>query len=134
MNYKKYSYTRSVSKDEIDALNHVNNICYVQWVQEAAETHWNELCQGLYDQQYVWIVLKHEIDYFASSKLHDLIHIKTWVEESYGVKSIRIVEIYKDQELLVRAKTTWCLLERASMKPARIPGGIMEILSPSKLN
>lgn len=131
MNPKIFSYTRSVLRDEIDVLNHVNNICYVQWVQEAAERHWNVLCKELNVQEYVWIVLRHELDYIASAKLHDMIHINTWVESSYGVKSVRIVEIYKGQELLVRAKTTWCLLEKNSMKPKRIPNEILEIFESS---
>ena len=131
VNKKNFSYTRSVSKDEIDALNHVNNICYVQWVQEAAERHWNELCQDIPVEQYVWIILKHEIDYLSPAKLDDSILINTWVEGSYGVKSVRIVEIYKNQLLLVRAKTTWCLLEKTSMKPIRIPDKILEIFASS---
>ncbi len=129
--HKIYSYTRSVLKDEIDALNHVNNICYVQWVQNAAERHWGLLSKNLNFDGYVWIVLRHEIDYISSAKLHDLITINTWVEESYGVKSVRIVEVFNNSKLLVKAKTTWCLLEKRSMRPARIPKEILNLFSLS---
>ena len=30
-----------VTSDDLDARNHVNNVRYVQWVQDAAEAHWN---------------------------------------------------------------------------------------------
>jgi acyl-CoA thioester hydrolase len=124
-----YSYSRTVLENEIDHLNHVNNIWYVQWVQQAAEKHWNQLIGDLNMDTYVWIVLRHEIDYLTSAQLNDTIRINTWIEGSYGVKSVRVVEMYRDHELLVRAKTTWCLLDRTTSKPKRIPDEILEIFA-----
>ena len=65
-----YSYSRTVLENEIDHLNHVNNIWYVQWVQQAAEKHWNQLIGDLNMDTYVWIVLRHEIDYLTSAQLN----------------------------------------------------------------
>ena len=38
-----FSLKRKVLKEEIDELNHVNNIVYLQWIQDVAYKHWNVL-------------------------------------------------------------------------------------------
>ena len=30
----------TVTKDDIDELNHVNNVRYIQWVNDVAKIHW----------------------------------------------------------------------------------------------
>ncbi|WP_457618045.1 acyl-CoA thioesterase [Lutibacter sp.] len=87
-------------------LDHVNNVHYLQWVQNAAQKHWNILSTPDLNCKYVWIVLRHEIDYLRAAKLDDKITISTRVEDIYGVKSERIVEIKKESKLIARAKTT----------------------------
>lgn len=120
-----FTFNLKVTKNEIDHLNHVNNLVYVHWVLDAAQNHWQFLSSKALNSQYVWVVLRHEIDYLVSAMLNDEITINTWVEESIGVKSIRIVEIKRDNQLLAKAKTTWCLLDKNSMKPVRIPSEII---------
>jgi len=78
---------------------------------------------------YVWVVLRHEIDYLASAKLNDKITINTWIENTAGVKSERMVEIKNNGKILAKAVTIWCLLDKKSMKPARIPSEIIEIFT-----
>ncbi|MGL6268384.1 MAG: acyl-CoA thioesterase, partial [Chitinophagaceae bacterium] len=68
-----------------------------------------------------WVVIRHEIDYFQSTKLTDKLYAQTWVESSEGVKSIRIVEIFNQSEkLLAKARTTWCLIDAETQRPKRI--------------
>ena len=116
-----FSFTIKVKKNHIDALNHVNNIQYINWVLKAAEKHWNFATNKKFDNQYVWVVLRHEIDYFKSAKLNEELIVKTWIRENYGVKSERIVYIENNAKLLVKAKTIWVLLDKKMMKPIRIP-------------
>jgi acyl-CoA thioester hydrolase len=42
------------------------------------------------------------------------------------------VEIKKDDKILAKAKTIWCLLDRNTMKPVKIPSEIIEILQSEK--
>ncbi|MDO9039698.1 MAG: thioesterase, partial [Lutibacter sp.] len=35
-----FSHTLIVKQNDLDALNHVNNVTYLQWVQNVAEKHW----------------------------------------------------------------------------------------------
>lgn len=124
----KFTFTLVVNKNEIDNLNHVNNIHYIQWVQNVAQKHWNILSNSSLDEKYVWVVLRHEIDYLAAANLNDIITINTWIGDSYGVKSERFVEIMKDSKVIAKAKTIWCLLDKNKMKPVRIPQEILKIL------
>ncbi len=124
----QFTYTLVVNENEIDNLNHVNNIHYIQWVQNAAQRHWNILSNSNLGEKYVWVVLRHEIDYLAAANLNDKITVNTWIGDSYGVKSIRFVEIIKDSKVIAKAKTIWCLLDKNKMKPVRIPQEILKIL------
>ena len=124
----KFNFTLTVNNDDIDNLNHVNNIRYIEWVLMAAQKHWNVITNSNLKDEVVWVVLRHEIDYLASAKLHDKIIINTWIGDSYGVKSERFVEIYNENKMLVKAKTIWCMLDEKTMKPIRIPIEILKIL------
>ena len=128
MRNKEHIYTVTVSEDVIDTLNHVNNVEYLNFVQDAAEKHWSILSTPEIDRKFVWVVLRHEIDYKKAAKLNDLLEIKTWIGESSGVKSERFVEIRKDNALIAKAKTIWCLLDKKTMRPHRIPKEVIDIL------
>lgn len=128
MKNNKFTFSFVVNENEIDDLNHVNNIHYVEWIQNAAQKHWDILKQQIINKNYVWVVLRHEVDYLASAKLNDIIEISTWIGDSYGVKSERFVEVKCEGKILAKAKTVWCLLDDKSMKLIRIPSEIMKIL------
>ncbi|HCE53744.1 MAG: acyl-CoA thioesterase [Lutibacter sp.] len=127
-----FSHTLIVDQNDLDALNHVNNITYLQWVQNVAEKHWSSICNNEIDANYVWVVIRHEIDYFSPAMLNDEIIVTTYIGDSYGVKSERFVEIKKADKLLVKAKTIWCLLDKNTMKPVKVPAEIMDILHSKK--
>ena len=69
----------TVVTSNIDELNHVNNVVYLQWIQDIANLHWNELKQGVDTAAYVWVVIRHEIDYLNQALLGDTLLAKTWV-------------------------------------------------------
>ncbi len=126
---KTFEQTITVQQHDIDGLNHVNNVVYLQWVQDVATAHWQSLASAEIQKRYSWVVLKHEIEYFSPALLNDVLTVKTWVEKSEGVRSERHVEFYnqKTNKLLVRAKTNWCLLDANTMRPRRIEGDILQL-------
>lgn len=124
---KTHSFFIKVSKNDIDDLDHVNNIQYLNWVLKAAEEHWNLVTNKEFNNKYAWVVLRHEIDYLKSAKLNDVIYITTWIKENYGVKSERLVYIKRNDEVLVKAKTIWVLVNKKTMKPIRIPKEIEDL-------
>jgi acyl-CoA thioester hydrolase len=112
----------SVPESAIDTLNHVNNVVYLQWVQDVAERHWNESTDAVLREKLAWVVVNHFIEYKAPAFEKDILVLKTWVKNYSGVTSERHTEIIRkaDNKLLVKAKTLWCLLDKTSGKPMRI--------------
>jgi acyl-CoA thioester hydrolase len=112
----------TVISQDLDDLMHVNNVRYVQWVQDLAKAHWEAATTLIQQKDNIWVLLSHHIDYKSSAKMSDEIHLKTYVTRSEGVTSTRIVEMFhKDSgKLIVKSETTWCLLDGNSRKPKRI--------------
>jgi acyl-CoA thioester hydrolase len=121
-----------VTSADIDDLNHVNNVVYVQWMDQVAFEHWEFLTQNNPLPQYIWVVLKHEIEYLKQAILGDEIIVKTWVGETKGFKSERLMEFYKNNQLLVKAKTVWGMLDVENYKPSRIRENVLKVLQPAK--
>ena len=121
-----------VSPDDIDVLQHVNNLVYVKWMDEIATKHWAHLTKDTPFPQYVWVVVRHEIDYLKQAGLGDEVLVKTWVGETKGVTSVRFMEFYKNDVLLVKAKTTWAMLDAITYKPSRIRENVLKVLQAPK--
>jgi len=128
MSTKEFEYTYIVQPADIDILNHVNNVVYLQYVQDAAIRHWTELTRDHKFDAFVWVVGRHEIDYIRPALLGDELLIKTWVGKTEGSYSIRHVEVYKDAKLITRTQTTWRLLDVKTFKSVNIPDTILELL------
>ena len=131
-NKASFSYSLKVLKTHLDQLDHVNNTVYLQWVQEASEQHWNLLVDKNIKKSYVWMALRHEIDYLGQAFVDDSIEVVTWIEDSFGAKSTRIVHFYKEEELLAKCKTTWVLLDAKTLRPKRIGEDILKLFSGNK--
>jgi acyl-CoA thioester hydrolase len=127
-NTVSHQVNRVVQKHEIDGLDHVNNVVYLQWVNDISEKHWSILSNMEIDNKYFWVAIRHEIDYINQAVLGDEITIYTWIGETGGVRSVRNVHIYKKDTLLAKAKTTWCLVDKKTTKPTRIKQDILNIL------
>lgn len=128
-NSNAFTESFTVEHRHLDALKHVNNVVYLQWIQDISEKHWNVLAPQPIKDNYIWVALRHEIDYHKAAFLHDRVKLHTWIGDSYGVKSERFVKIYKGEEVLVVSKTIWCLLHAKNMKPAKINTDILNLLS-----
>ena len=126
---KSFEQEINVNSGHIDELNHVNNVVYVQWIQGVAKAHWEKITPADIIDKYIWMVLRHEIDYSGQAVAGDVLIAKTWVEWSEGVRSERHVEIrnYKTEKVIVKGKTLWCLLDAKTKRPSRIGEDIKSI-------
>jgi acyl-CoA thioester hydrolase len=118
-----------VQPPDIDTLDHVNNVVYLRWVQDVATAHWEKIASTEMKKKYLWVVLRHEIDYRNPAVLGDELTVRTWVGSSEGAKSVRHVEflLSASGKLVAEAKTTWCLLDSQTMRPKRIESDIASI-------
>jgi len=132
MDSNTFSYKQKVKPEDIDELNHVNNVVYVQWIQDAAVMHWNKVAPEHIKNKYVWVIVRHEIDYKQPGKLNDELLIKTKVLNARGVVSDRQVQIFRasDMQLLVEAKTTWCMIQADIQRPARVTDEVKGLFLP----
>jgi acyl-CoA thioester hydrolase len=112
---------------DIDELGHVNNAVWVRWVQDLATAHWAAAATPAQRAGYVWVVVRHEVDYLGNVKQGDSVTGRTWVaEEAVGAKFDRFAEFSKDGRVIVRARTTWVILTRDSARPIRVPKEVVE--------
>jgi acyl-CoA thioester hydrolase len=123
---KIYLHIVKVAAADIDELEHVNNVVYFNYLQQAALEHWYSSVPAEISDSMRWVVKKHEIEYFKPAFLSDEIIVKTWVDNFSGVTSDRHYEIYKDDILLVKARTLWVALDPVSMRPKRVPFDLWE--------
>ncbi|CAM1353930.1 acyl-CoA thioesterase [Tenacibaculum insulae] len=130
MNFHEKKY--KVTANEIDEYKHVNNVVYVQWMQEVSADHWELLIKEIPKPDYVWFVIRHEIDYKKQGALGDEIIIKTWVGETSGIKSVRHFEVRRGEDILVKSQTTFCLLDAKTQKPKRVTKEITNLLLGKK--
>lgn len=120
-----------VSQEDLDNLNHVNNVRYVQWVQDIAEDHWKSKATETILNTYFWVLMKHTIEYKHAAVLGDVLKLVTYVRETTGVTSTRIVEIYDENtdKLLVSSETVWCFVNAETKRPTRIPQQVFDLFS-----
>tara|TARA_R110002073_G_scaffold72537_1_gene177228 strand:+ start:206967 stop:207380 length:414 start_codon:yes stop_codon:yes gene_type:complete len=124
-----FEHSFKVKLHHIDELNHVNNTVYLQWVQEVAHMHWDTIAPKEIKDPSIWMVLRHEIDYLNQAYVNDTITMYTWIDETHGVKSNRAVHIYCEDKLLTKSITTFCLLDKETLKPKRIGPDILELFT-----
>ncbi len=119
----------TVAPEDIDELNHVNNIVYLRYVQDAAIGHWKTVPQEI-ASQIIWMARRHEIDYLKQAFLGEELVAKTWVDDFVGVKSIRHCEIMRGEEILARSVTHWISLDAQTLRPKRITEEIVKQFFP----
>lgn len=123
MNAKTYQLHLKVPASAIDDMGHVNNVQYLQWVQDVAEAHWKDNSTPEMLEKYAWVALEHVIKYHSPAFEGEDITVETWVDKFEGVKSIRHTKIFRpeDDKLLASSVTQWCLLSMPRGRPMRVP-------------
>ncbi|SNZ00703.1 acyl-CoA thioesterase [Flagellimonas pacifica] len=126
-----YTQTFPVEQNHLDELNHVNNIKYVEWIQDVSKKHWFKATTKVIRDDMVWVVKNHNITYSKSAVLGDTIEVFTYIKDTKGPLSIRVVEIKNNKtgQILVKACTEWCLLDAKTFKPKRVPESIQNLFA-----
>jgi len=116
----KFSHRFFVKKSDIDEQGHVNNVVFVRWIQDIAVAHWLFATNIQQQEKFTWIVLRHEIEYKKQAFENEEIIATTWVGEPTRISWERLTEITHGKDLLVKARSVWCLVDRKTLKPTRI--------------
>lgn len=126
-----FTRTFTIPDDANDANGHVNNIAYVQWMQDIAIQHSD--AQGCTRELYErlgtsWVVRSHLIEYLRPAFAGEEIEIQTWVCNMKRTRSLRRYRFLrcKDHVLLVRAETNWVYVDNTSGKPKKIDSAVSD--------
>jgi len=117
-------FTRAftAAPEDIDELGHVNNAVWVRWIQDMATAHWAAQAMPEHIDAFIWVVVRHEIDYRGNLKVGQSVEARTWIEEPpKGAKFDRHVAFMKDGKMLVEAKTTWAIIDKTTQRILRVP-------------
>jgi acyl-CoA thioester hydrolase len=121
-----YSHSFRVEPSDIDEQGHVNNVAFLSWIQDVAVAHWRSAATAEQQEKFSWVVVRHEIDYKRQAYLNDEITATTWVGEWSKVTCERFTEIKRGNDLLVKSRTVWCMIDRETAKPARIASDLVD--------
>jgi acyl-CoA thioester hydrolase len=124
---RQFEKTFTARDADIDDLGHVNNTVWVRWVQDMATAHWAAAATLEQAAAYVWVVVRHEIDYLGNLKVGESVTARTWVaEKAEGAKFDRFVEFAAGGRTIVRARTIWAILDRVRLRPIRVPKDVVD--------
>ena len=130
-------YTRSftIPASAIDENGHVNNVAYVQWMQDMAVEHYSSMggiaAQGPHS---TWVVREHRIEYLLPAFAGEEILIRTWVENVRRVRSLRKYEFIRksDGKVLVKGETDWVFVDAKTGAPRPIPKEVTQVFALSR--
>lgn len=117
-----------VTRESLDKNNHVNNTQYVRWVQMMADEHWDKLKGQTPYETKVWFLIDHHIQYKKQAFLGDELLLRTFPQEPVGIRQPRIVEFYKNNELIVASETLWVLMDSETHKMVKLASDWLEKL------
>jgi len=129
-----FSATRRVEFRDLDALAHVNNASYLDYIEQAAidagaAVGWPlERIVGLGGY---WRPRAHDIEYLAEAFYGDGLCCVTWVTGHEGAQVERQSEVRRavDGSLIARARSRWVWVERATRELADIPAQLVGALA-----
>jgi acyl-CoA thioester hydrolase len=126
-----FSYRFTVHEDAVDENGHVNNVTYVQWMQDAAVRHYDAM-GGREPTQAInatWVVRSHTVEYLRPAFAGEEIEVRTWVVDMRRVRSKRRYQFVRagDGELLVRGETEWVFVDATTGRPRSVPADVVEL-------
>jgi len=128
-----YSVQFTIPDNAIDQIGHVNNVMYVQWMQELAVSHY-EFVGGTAPMQTaggIWVVREHRIEYLLPAFAGEEVEAQTWVVNIRRVRSLRKYRFVRksDSQVLVKGETDWVFVDVKSGQPRRIPEEVAKVFT-----
>jgi acyl-CoA thioester hydrolase len=129
-----YIHKLTVPQSAIDENGHVNNVVFVQWMQDAAIAHSDSvgLTPVMKRMGATWVVRRHTIEYRKEAFAGDAVEVRTQVVDCRRVSSRRHYEFVRpsDGAVLARGETDWVLIDLEKFAPVQITEEIQHLFSP----
>jgi acyl-CoA thioester hydrolase len=127
-----YKHNIRVTAELVDANGHVNNVAYIQWLQDAAVQHAQAIgcTEVALSLGASWVVRSHHIEYLRPAFAGDTITVLTWVSNVRKVRSLRKYRIVRasDQTIVAEAETDWVFIDAKTGRPQTIPDAVRRTL------
>lgn len=125
----------SVEAADIDQLGHVNNVVYVQWMQDVAAAHVEALGLGIaqyLELKHAMVAVEHTVQYRKAALLGDSLILRTWLYDINALYSFRQYAFYRpsDQSILFTGQTKWACIEIATGRPKRMSPTFSQAYQP----
>lgn len=125
----------TVQPKHIDVLGHVNNVVYVQWMQDVASAHIEALGVGLeqyLEMKHAMVAVEHHVQYRKAAMLDDEVILRTWLYDINALYSFRQYAFFKasDNSLLFTGNTKWACIEIATGRPKRMSPTFIQAYQP----
>ncbi len=119
-----------VDRNAIDQNGHVNNVVYIQWMQDVAVLH-SRMCGGTAAIERIgcsWVVRSHTIVYLRPAFAGDRLTAVTWIVDFRKVRSLRkyIFLRQDDGKVLARGETDWVFVKSDTGRPCAIPADVRQ--------
>lgn len=130
-----YTYQFTIPETAVDENKHVNNVMYVQWMQDIAVRHYQFIggTEPMRNLRATWVVREHRIEYLSPGFAGDLIEVQTWVVNIRRVRSLRRYRFVRiaEGQVLAKGETDWVLVDTQTGGPIRIPDEIANLFTLS---
>ncbi|HYI64819.1 MAG TPA: thioesterase family protein [Allosphingosinicella sp.] len=120
----------AIEAADIDFMGHVNNSVYLEWVQEAVVAYWEKVAPAEAVARHLWVALKHEITYRRPAFLDDAIVASVVAESVEGARAFFSTLITRGEVVLAEVKSSWCCLDAATLRPARLARDVVRRFVP----
>ncbi len=136
---KSFSIDLQVSKSEVDALGHMNNAVYVNWLDQAHLYHLFNLgitIEIMKATQHGLVVRHTELDYLSALQENDIARVGTCVASCDGKLRLRrhFQMVRLDDGLAVmRGLIDYVCIDYKKGKPRRMPAEFVNALVPAVL-
>lgn len=134
-----HRHTLVVGRKALDLNGHVNNVQYVQWMQDAAVEHSDRVgCTRLTREAgAMWVARSHTIEYLRPAFQGERITVLTWISNWRKVRSLRKYRFVREADgaLLARGETDWVFVDATSGRPRNIPdevAGVFALVPPDQ--
>jgi len=123
-----YPYEFTVPAEAMDRNGHVNNVVYIQWMQDAAIMHARAsgCLTATTAADAAWVVRMHHVEYLSPAFAGDTISVLTWVANFKKVRSLRKYKMIRtsDETVVARAETDWVFVNIKTGRPQVIPESV----------
>ena len=126
-----FRYRVAIEPADIDHMGHVNNSVYLRWVQDAVVDYWRSVAPPDAVARHLWVALKHEITYRRPTFLQDVVIAEVVAEKVEGARAMFSTVIRRGEDILSEIKSSWCCLDAATKRPARLAGEVVSRFLPA---